>query len=189
MDSLGNKIICDLTKGIIYKIQCLQTGETYYGSTKQTLTKRKHIHQSKSNTSSSKQIIDRGNWKIESVEEIFFKHKNEMLIREKFYIQKARDSDRETCVNKNLPITTIWEKSEQQSETMRKWYIKNKRNHLITCTKYQETHKEQHAQAMQRYQQKNLERIRIYQRAYRQKQHDEAILKLNENILLKIDLL
>jgi len=175
---MENQIV---TKGFVYEIRCNITNKCYYGSTTSLYRKHNHMH---NNSTSSKEIIDGGNWTMKTLETIFYKDKSELLLRERWYIQNN------DCVNINLPITTIWEKSEQQSETMRKWYIKNKKKHLITCAKYQETHKEKHAQAMQRYQQKNFERIRIYQRAYRQKQHDQAILKLNENIVvqIKIDL-
>ena len=51
-------------EGIVYKITCNLTGKCYYGSTQQTLAKRKSVHKLESNMASSKEIVKNGDWKI-----------------------------------------------------------------------------------------------------------------------------
>ena len=71
--------------GIVYKIVCNKTGMTYYGSTTQSLAKRKSTHKI-NNSSSSKEIINQGDWRIEIVEEVVFDNKDVLLNRERHYI-------------------------------------------------------------------------------------------------------
>ena len=59
--------------GIVYKITCNLTGKCYYGSTQQTLAKRKSVHKLESNMASSREIVKNGDWKIETVEEVVLK--------------------------------------------------------------------------------------------------------------------
>lgn len=179
-----NTLIGELKKGIVYVIKCNITNKCYYGSTTQSLNSRKY-HHINNNSTVSKDIIDGGDWCMKTLEEIFYKDRSELLIRERWYIEQARKQEEDVdnapcCINKVLPYITRQEAKEQHEEIMRKWYIKNKRKHLITCTKYQETHKEQHKEAMKRYQQSHREQIKLYQRSYRQKQFDEALRKIND---------
>ena len=82
----------------IYKIQCNETGEIYYGSTVQALSKRKSVHKDRSKHPelglTSTPIIKRGNWTMSLVESYPCKNKEELFAKERYYI------DTYPCVNK-----------------------------------------------------------------------------------------
>ena len=149
IDELPNTIVADLTKGIIYKITCNLTGKCYYGSTIQTLAKRASVHKLETNLSSSKEIIKNGNWIIEMIEEVIFKNKIELLLRERFYIETDNNS-----INKNRPCVTYDERVEQSKDNMRKWYLSHRTEHIKKMSIYQDNHYEQHKEAMRNYQNK-----------------------------------
>ena len=172
-----NVIVGELTKGFIYEIRCNITNKCYYGATTSLYRKYNHMHK---NSTSSKEIIDAGDWNMKTLETIFYRDKSELLLRERWYIENNE------CINKNLPIITKEEKEEYRSEAMRKWYIKNRVKHIQSCSKYNSENVDKHKRAMQKYQETHREQIRNYQRAYRQKIFDEAVKKINENIVLAL---
>jgi hypothetical protein len=177
---MENLIVGELKKGIVYVIKCNLTNKSYYGSTTQSLNSRKY-HHINNNTTGSKDIIDGGDWTMKTLEEVFYKERSELLLKERWYIEEARKrEDIENCLNKVLPYITRQEAKEQHEEIMRKWYIKNREKQIKTSMIYQEAHKEQHKEAMKRYQQSHREQIKLYQRSYRQKQFDEALRKIND---------
>jgi len=130
--------------GFVYKIVCNKTGKVYYGSTTQTLAKRKSMHKI-NNTSSSKEIINLGDWKIEIVEEVVFDNKDVLLNRERHYIEMN------VCVNKNRPIVTDKERKETQQKNMRKWYLEHREAHIKRATEYNIAHHEKHKENMRSY--------------------------------------
>jgi len=142
---MENIVVKKISKGIVYKISCNKTGKTYYGSTSQTLSKRKSLHKMSKNSSSSKEIIDLGDWRIEVVEEVFYDDKSDLLNRERHYIEIN------ACVNKNRPIITNEERKEQSKKNMRKWYLENRENHIKHATEYNLEHYEKHKESMRRY--------------------------------------
>ena len=117
--------------GIVYFIQCLETGEIYIGSTKQTIKKRMKGHRSDSkdnnkNSCSSKQIIDRGNYIYEILEEV----DNDILReREQYYIETT------DCINMSNSFTSDEDKKEQNKICMKRFREKNPnyRKVKITC--------------------------------------------------------
>lgn len=135
-------------KGIIYKIECNETNEVYYGSTKLTLHKRILNHKSQynawkagnANYMTSFQIIERGNYKYEVVEEIECEDKRQLEQRERNYIE---DND---CVNKMIPSRTRQESKKayrDKHKEERKIYLQNNKEKIKEQTKlYRETHKE-----------------------------------------------
>ena len=131
--------------GIVYKITCNKTNKCYYGSTTQSLAKRKSLHKMRSNTSSSKEIIDGDDWKIETVEDVKYKDKKELLERERYFI------DNFECVNKNRPIVSEQERKEQLKTIMRKWYELNREEHIKRATEYNVIHHEKHKENMRNY--------------------------------------
>lgn len=135
-----------IKKGIIYKIVCNKTGKTYYGSTMQTLAKRKSMHKL-NNSSTSREIVNLGDWKIEQLEEVMFKVKGELLRRERDYIEKHDG----VCVNKNRPIVTEKERKEYQQKNMRKWYVDHREAHIKRVTEYNAAHYEKHKENMRNY--------------------------------------
>ena len=138
-----------VSEGIVYKITCNLTGKCYYGSTVQTLAKRESVHKLNSNTATSKQLIQNGNWKIEMIEEVVFKHKLELLQRERFYI----DND-DNSINKNRPYVTADERKVQIQQNMKKWYLGHREDHIRKMTQYNLDHLEAHRMAMRKYSKK-----------------------------------
>lgn len=142
---MENQIIKNLSKGIVYKISCNKTGKKYIGSTTQSLAKRKALHKMNNNTSSSKEIIDLGDWSIEVIEEVTFDNKKDLLNRERYYIEIN------ACVNKNRPIITNEERKEQSKKNMHKWYLENREEHIKHATEYTLANYEKHKESMRRY--------------------------------------
>ena len=135
--------------GRVYKIYCNETGECYYGSTEETLSRRLSKHKGdykrwkkgKSSYMYSYKIIERGNYVISLMEEGEFENRDYMHARERHYIENLE------CVNKNVPNRTkkeymvIFKEThpEYQKEYQKEWYEKNKehiaekRKQKITC--------------------------------------------------------
>jgi hypothetical protein len=118
----------DYVNGKIYKIT--GSGLTYYGSTTQALSKRLYHHKLHLKCS-SKQIIELGNYDICLVELFPCKTKEELHMRERFYIENN------DCINKYSPIRTQIEIKEQKTqyridnadkikEQTKQYYIDNK---------------------------------------------------------------
>ena len=131
----------------IYKIVCNITNEIYVGSTYQQLEDRLrgHVHDAKCNTGiSSKQIINRGDFKIELVEYFPCESRKELHLREGFFHLQFQ------CVNKYVAGRSHaeWCKTEkgkvcckERNDTHRqtdKWKIteekyEKKRRESMTC--------------------------------------------------------
>jgi hypothetical protein len=134
--------------GRVYKIYCNETGECYYGSTEQTLSRRLSKH--KQNCKSWKKgkahyvysfrIIERGNFTISLLEENDFENKDFMKARERHYIENFE------CVNKVVPNRTDKEYREanrqQREEYNKKYYEANREQKLEYHKEYREANKE-----------------------------------------------
>ncbi len=85
--------------GIVYIIECLETGEKYIGSTRQTLKRRvshhRYVAKKSKHTTKSKQIIDRGNYTSCIVEEV---DDEKLLEREQHHIDTTQ------CINQMNPF-------------------------------------------------------------------------------------
>jgi len=96
--------------GKIYRIVCNITGEVYIGSCEnQTLGHRLSRHERQLDCA-SKQIIERGNYRIELIEEIICKTKEDLLWRERYWFEKT------DCVNVRRPIVTKEEEKQTERE-------------------------------------------------------------------------
>lgn len=109
-----------MKRGIIYKIICNITGEQYIGSTFMNLKKRIADHKAKSNKCSSKQIIDRGDWRYEKIMDCYVKDKNELRKIEQNFI------DNNPCINKLCAFQTEEEKEEKNRIRCKNYYHANK---------------------------------------------------------------
>jgi hypothetical protein len=89
--------------GNIYAIVCNETGEMYIGSTTKTIEHRLSQHKLVSNSCSSKQIIDRKNYKLQLLESSVYDTKSEILSREKHWIHQSI-IEGGTVINKATPI-------------------------------------------------------------------------------------
>lgn len=103
----------DYSKSKIYEIVCRITGEKYIGSTVSSLSKRKSQHKEKRKTIAI-QIIDRGDYYINLLEDFSCENKEQLLKKEREWIEKGG------CINKNRPIITEEEDRQRDTERMRK---------------------------------------------------------------------
>ena len=101
----------------------------YYGHTCDTLSRRFSKHKSKSNETSSKSIIEKGDAMIVLVEEFPCDNENQARAKEAFYIQNN------PCVNKNVP-----------GRTKEQYYVDNRDIKLHQQKQYDDAHKEQKKQ-------------------------------------------
>ena len=119
--------------GKIYKIEAINgdEGDIYIGSTSQKLlcsriAKHKHTYKqyniNKKKRIRSYDIFDKygaDNCVITLLEIVNCKTKDELLARERFYIQSLK------CVNKNIPSRTKQEYNKQYKEIHRERYVEN----------------------------------------------------------------
>jgi group I intron endonuclease len=108
--------------GKIYRIVCNITGEVYIGSTDRLdLDRRLAEHVSHSDREViSKQIIERGNYHIELIEEVICKTKEDLLWRERYWMEKT------DCINVRRPIIT----KEEHKELISNWEKNNRTSRL-----------------------------------------------------------
>jgi len=147
-------------RGKIYKIIDNITGKVYFGSTiEPTLAKRltKHIasfklyKQGKGYYVTSYELFENGNYSIILVELYSCESKDELLMRERFYIENNE------CVNKvKKVVLTIEEKEHYQQQ-------------------YQQEHKKEISQHNQQYYQEHKEKISQHHQQYRQEHKEEAL--------------
>jgi len=94
----------------IYKVICNITGETYYGSTTRTLDCRLKDHECHADETAIRSILERNNYEMLLVENFICDNKNELLWRERWWIENN------DCINIRLPIHTAEEiKAQQQA--------------------------------------------------------------------------
>lgn len=93
-------------KGKIYKLVSNYTDEIYIGSTIQPLNKRISQHRENRNDCASKKLTELGEIKIILIENFPCESKEELLKRERFYIESM------DCLNKRCPIITETERKE-----------------------------------------------------------------------------
>jgi len=119
--------------GKIYKLVDNTNNNIYYGSTCQLLKDRKAQHKKdykgyligNRGYRKSYEIIKNNNYKIELVELFSCNNKNELLKRERYYIENNN------CINENIP-----------TRTQKEWYENNKEDYLNKCKIWYENNKE-----------------------------------------------
>jgi hypothetical protein len=168
--------------GRIYKIFCNETGECYYGSTEQTLSRRLSVHKkdykswkkAERGYVSSYKIIERGNFTISLMEEGDFENKDFMKARERHYIENNE------CVNKNVP-----------NRTKKEYYEANKENIAEQQKQYNEANKEHITEKKKEYYEANKERIteqiKEYREAHREQrvEYDKELYEKNKEKILE----
>lgn len=177
----------DYINGKIYKLT--GSGLTYYGSTTQLLSKRLYEHKLKGNKSSSKQIIELGNYDICLVELFPCNSKEELHKRERFYIENNE------CINKHIPTRTTKEYYEIHKERLNKLnkeyqeinkekIIKYKKEYRkINKEKIKEQYKnnyEKYKEKKKEYQEQNKEQIKEKRKIYNEK-NKERIAEYYKN--------
>ena len=151
----------DYQKGKIYKLVSDHTDEIYIGSTcQQYLCNRLTGHKRESKTlrrpCNSKKLFELGDVKIILIENVTCNSKEELLKRERFYIESMN------CINKQIP-----------GQTYKEWCIKNidkvKEQRKEYCIKNKDKIKEH----MDKYRLKNIDKIKEYKKEYYLKNKDK----------------
>ena len=152
----------------IYKIVCNITGEIYYGSTIQTLQERLMGHKKTRKSCISRNIIDRGDYKIELIKDYPCNSKKELELEETKYIREIN------CINKNLPC-----------RTPKEYYEDNKKEILEKLKNYYEDNKDKKDKKIEyqiEYYEKNKEKILEYHKEYYEENKKEINKKASEKI-------
>lgn len=120
--------------GKIYKIVCNIKSETYYGSTIQTLRKRLIQHKTNKKIKCvSRNIIDRGDYKMELIKDYPCNSRYELEEEEKKYIIENE------CINVKIPHRTQKEYKEDNKDKIKQYWndvkeeYNNKKAEKITC--------------------------------------------------------
>ena len=143
----------EIVSGCVYKLVCNKTGEVYYGSTEVDVKIRLmgHIREARCSKprrhAKSKQIIDRGDYCIECVEQFENLTKQELRIKEGEYISNN------DCINKNVAG-----RSPQQSKEDNKEKYKERKKECDK--KYREENKEKVFENKKIYYEENKEKIK-----------------------------
>jgi len=161
----------DYSKAKIYKLTTIHNPDlVYYGSTVNELYKRKGNHKSKfkikdKNICSSSQLFELGidDVEITLVEMFSCNSKEELLKRERFYIQNNN------CVNKNIP-----------SRTLKEYYKDNKDIFKKKFKKYNEENKDKIKEINKEYRENNKDNISLNKKKYYEENKDKIKDKIKE---------
>jgi len=148
-----------MSTGFIYAISSPSTDRIYIGSTTSTLAQRFSRH--KCDSLSSQEIIKYGDAIIELLEEIEFNNKDELLWKEREYMEIFG----EQCVNERHSIITEEEKKELIKETIKKYRENNKEYYK----KWNENNREMFKEYNKKYYEKNKEKIKEKRREKKNK--------------------
>jgi len=136
----------DYKNGKIYKLICSETQKIYIGSTCSTLSKRLYGHKAKLNRAVSRNFV---NPKIYLIEDYPCERKEQLLMRERFFIESL------DCINKKLPIV------ENRKESDLK-YIKNNKERIKEAQqKYLNNNKEFMEQIKKKSYEKNKDKYHL----------------------------
>lgn len=177
-----------MKRGIVYKIICNITGEQYFGSTFRDLKERIAEHNTKYNKCTSRQIIDRGDWKYEKVIDCYVKDKNELNKIEQNFI------DNNPCINKKCAFQTEEEKKEKHKIICKNYYHANKiiinKKYFCCCgSEISKRHKARHEKTkkhndyIEKLEQEHLKLLEKVQKL--EQQHLELMKKVQELINTK----
>jgi hypothetical protein len=186
----------------IYYIICYTTGLKYYGSTTKKYLSRRlggHVYdynrylKGEMNFITSFKVLENNNYDIVLVEKFPCNSKDELLQRERYYIENNE------CVNKCIPIRTIEENYEldkcyrekckdkikeykeayyktnkEDINKKSKTYYEDNKEHLNIINKeYAENHKDEIKIKKKEYAIANKDKIKEYQKQYREKNKDK----------------
>lgn len=166
-------------EGKIYKIVCNITGEIYYGSTIKTLEERLRLHKQNKNCV-SRNIINRGDYKIELIKDYPCDSKYELVEEESKYIRENK------CINFIIPHRTqkqyIEDNKEKIAQQMKEYNEKHKKEIQDCKKKWKENNKEEIKQQMKKYYEDNKEELKEYSKDYYEKNKKEISKKRKEKI-------
>ena len=178
---------------MIYEIVCNITGERYIGSTfEPTVARRVAYHRSKSNTCSSKQIIEREDYCYGLLEKIQVK-----CTRDELRMCERKSYDELECINKNKPFSTkeeynkayrkanhvhILEQQKAYRETNRDKQKEYQKANREKQKEYQKEYREANREKQNAYNKANREHKKSYNKAYREKARAQRLKKTEDNI-------
>jgi hypothetical protein len=147
-----------MNAGKIYKLICNKTNNVYYGSTSQSLMKRRDNHRQqykqylkgKCNFITSFEIIKDDDFIIELVESIEFNDKKELIARERYYIQNN------DCVNKYIP-----------SRTHKEYYIEHKEHFNQKGKEHYQNNKDQYRKNQKKWAIDHPDKVKQYRKKYK----------------------
>lgn len=120
----------DYSRGKIYEIVCRKTGEKYVGSTTlKYLSMRLAGHRTLKERSCSKQIIERGDYYINLLEDFPCESKGQLLKREREWYDKCE------CINIQRPYISQCEKNliKQNWVDRNLEKVNDFRREMVTC--------------------------------------------------------
>jgi hypothetical protein len=159
----------DYSKGKIYRIVCNETGEQYIGSTTQTLAQRLSHHVSHKNCMSSK-IIYRGNYEIILIEECPCENKNQLLRKERHFIETL------DCINIMKPAQT----NDERLGKLREYYKNNKETQLKQSKECYKINRVKKIEYQQKYTSDNKDDIKKTQKEYYDNNREKILEKKRE---------
>ena len=151
-------------EGKIYKIQCNITGEVYIGSTIRTLEQRLSVHKTRKNCV-SRNIINRGDYKIELIKDYPCNNLKELEEEESNYIRNN------ICINIQIP-----------NRTQKEWREDNKEKLSKKQKEYQEEHKDEISKKKKKYYEDNKDEISKTKKKYHEKNKEKISEKKKEKI-------
>ena len=144
--------------GKIYKIVNDSSNLVYYGSTIQPLYKRFYKHKTQFHLCTSKRIFEGENPKIILVEKCPCNDKEELIKRERYYIENNE------CVNKKIPGRTQKEWCEDNKEKLKKQKKEYRENNIEKIQEYEREWREENKEKLKKqkkeYREANREVIR-----------------------------
>ena len=174
--------------GKVYKLVCNTTGLVYYGSTCEiTLARRLACHIAdfkRGRIFTSAQIIENGNYAIFLVENFPCNNKDELRMRERFYIENNE------CVNKCIPIrfeeeipllkAQYYEKNKERiDEYQKEYYHLNKTEMNESSKLYWSNHKQELLDYHKTYREANKNKIsKTKKRCYEKRKAKKYFLNL-----------
>ena len=152
--------------GYIYKIYDNTNGNIYYGSTKESVSRRitghrakykKYIEGKGGSYTKSFDILKNNDYSYSIVEKVEFNEKFELHQKERFYIENNE------CINKCIPTRTDKEYRENNKDKMREYkkeYVKINKDKIIKQSKeYREINKDKIREKDKEYREINKDKL------------------------------
>ena len=150
----------------IYEIICRITNERYIGSTTQKLSHRLAGHRLKTSKCSSKQIIERGDYYINLIEEFSCQNKEQLLKKEREWYDKL------DCINKLRPIRSNEEKVEYNKQ-YRAEHVEQAKQYRADHVEEIKQYRAEHVEQMKQYNSENAVEIAVKKKQYRAEHEEE----------------
>jgi len=143
----------DYKKGKIYELVCRITGEKYVGSTIDSLSRRLVKHRSlKQNETCSRQIIERGDYYINLLEDCPCENKEQLRKKEREWYDKIEGG----CINRQRPYITKEEHIQRNSDYSKKYREENNYKVNALTKKWKDENKEKVAEYQKKYWEKEI---------------------------------